>query len=917
MTFKISKFQKDEWLNLLCSNITLGAVILNQEGNVLGINDAILTIWGYTSPEEYPEKIEGINITNFINPLKPIHELLRQVRALGHIEVCKFPYITHKKEVKWAKLEGWVLKEDEDIVISGWIWIDITPACRESNEELLEIMKDTLNLIFQDMDYLYFLWEINEDLTTRILDINKEVEKVLSYSSFEILGKDFLQCVIPEAWRIPISKYIQEVSRNPKPYFGEYPLLAKTGEEISIRWLAVPIELKIFNKVWVVSVGENIQEKMQKELELRGREERYRRMLEAVTDYFYHVRIDNGRVVETIHSPGCESVTGYTPQEFRENQNLWYLMVHDEDKDKVLNFANALIRGEVQGPLLHRICRKDGQIRWVKNTPSLIYNKEGKLIGYDSLIRDVTGEVIAQEALEKSELRYRSIIENLAEGYFEIDFEGYIRFANTPFVKIFGKDNLHSILNKKFGDFLELEENSKLLSLLEKARHEKKKIDIYMLKIKLNGHDTEKIVDCSFIPILNHKKEVIGFSGTIRDITERIKQEGQLRQLQKWEGLGALVGGIAHNFNNLLMIIQGHLDLEKVDFQRLTGSVIPELAIHHIEIQEALDRASDLCKQMMIYAGKGFTINKKWKELNTIIKEMLPLLEVAVHSKITLTTVLCKENTGIQCDEILIRQVILSLVTNSVEAIGDRAGQINICTHVVDFRQEMFSSFVVNSIDLQEGKYVELIIEDNGEGIDPKNLEKLFDPFYTTKFLGRGLGLPTVLGIVRIHYGGMKIESEPGKGTKVYVIFPIAPLDTSSMTLSTEETKEDKEIARKVILIVEDDSIQQNLMKKILASKGFDIMTVNDGIEAMEAISSSQYIVKLIILDLGLPRMSGKEFLSEMVRKGLKIPVILCSGLPMEEIAYEYKDLVVDSLRKPCLAKEIISSVEKAWKEHC
>ncbi len=917
MNTKISKLQKDDWFNLLCSNVSLGAIILDQDGNIVARNNDIFTIWGYISPEEYPEKMEGANITDFIKPINSINELLRQVQKLGHIEVYEFPYFTHKGEVKWAKIEGWVLKEEGNTVISGWIWIDITPICSKSNNELVEILKDTMNFIFQDIPLLYFLWEINEDFTTRILGINKEGEKILNYTSSEVLGKDFLQWMIPETWKVPVSRYIREMRKNPKSYSGEHPLLIKGGREISIRWLDVPVELRVFNRVWIVSIGENIQERMQKERELKEQEERYRRMVEAVTDYFYHVRIEDGKVVETIHSPSCEAVTGYTPQEFKENPHLWYLMVHDDDKEMVLKFANGLINGQVRGPLLHRICRKDGQVRWIKNTCSLIYNREGKLVGYDSLIRDVTEEVMAQEALEKSELRYRSIIENLIEGYFEIDLEGYIRFANPALIKILGKDNLQSVINKNLLDFVQSEEHSKLLSLLENAQHEKKETGLYVWRIKLNRGKVEKIVECSFIPISNRRGEVVGFSGMLRDITERKKREEQLVQLQKWESLGALIGGIAHNFNNLLMIIQGHLDLEKVEFHRILGSVTPEVAIHHIEMQEALNRASDLCKQMMIYGGKGFAIQKKWKELNAIIKEMLPLLEAAITNKITLTTRLCKEATGIQCDEILIRQVILSLVTNSVEAIENREGQIKIYTQVIDFQRDIFSSFNVNNADLHEGKYVELIIEDNGVGIDPQEIEKIFDPFYTTKFLGRGLGLSTVLGIVRSHRGGMKIESELGKGAKVQVVFPLAPVDTPSQTLPIQETKQEKEVARKVVLLVEDDSMQQNLMRKILVSRGFDIVAVNDGVEAIDAISSLEYIVKLIILDLGLPRMSGKEFLSEIRKRGLKIPVILCSGLPMEEIAYEYKDLVVDSLRKPCLASAIISSVEKAWKEYC
>jgi PAS domain-containing protein len=169
----------------------IGGYYFRPGGNIVARNNDIFTIWGYISPEEYPEKMEGANITDFIKPINSINELLRQVQKLGHIEVYEFPYFTHKGEVKWAKIEGWVLKEEGNTVISGWIWIDITPICSKSNNELVEILKDTMNFIFQDIPLLYFLWEINEDFTTRILGINKEGKKILNYTSSEVLGKIF------------------------------------------------------------------------------------------------------------------------------------------------------------------------------------------------------------------------------------------------------------------------------------------------------------------------------------------------------------------------------------------------------------------------------------------------------------------------------------------------------------------------------------------------------------------------------------------------------------------------------------------------------------------------------------------------------------------------------------------------------
>lgn len=909
MYMKIDEIQMGEWLELLKENANIGFVIMNGEGKILSTDPKILSIWGTFLEGMDGETIKGKCIADVINPMNSFSELIMEVRRTGHIQVSEFPFRTQKGFAKWAMLEGWILQETDEDVLIGWSWIDITPVCERTNNEYLEMFKDALNFIFQDIPLLFFFWEITEDSGTKILGVNREGERVLGYTAPEVIGRDFLQFAIPDTWKTAVKKYVEDMRINPKPYLGEHPLSHRNGQEISIRWLDVPVELPMFNRLWVVSIGEDIRERLQIEKELRESEERYRRMVEAITDYFYHVRIVDGKAIETIHSPGCEAVTGYTPEDFYKNPYLWYSMVYDEDKEMVLNFANALTRGENPGPIVHRIIRKDGQVRWIRNTCLLIFDRERNLLGYDSLIRDVTEEIVAQDTLKKSELFYRGIIENLSEGYFEIDLEGNIRFANPSFIKILGKTKLKSLLNRKLIEFIDVEERSQILNLLSDIREKRKNMGFCEWKMKLDSTNEEKIVECSFFPLLSQRGKVKGFSGILRDVTERKKQEEELRQLQKWESLGAIVGGIAHDFNNLLMVIQGHLDLEEEEY----GSFLPyEVALHHSEIQGALIKAKELCWQMMIYAGKGFAIHKKVHKINDIIKDMLPVLDTMMKRNITLNINLCDEDTKVLCDEILIRQVILSLITNSIEAIEQKDGTINIFTCVMDYKEEMFSSFVLDGKNLPAGKYVQILIEDTGAGIESKNLDKIFEPFYSSKFLGRGLGLSSVLGIVRSHQGGMKVESKVGVGTKVYVVFPFAISDVSVGTDVREQGCKEK---KKVVLIMEQDFMLRELLKRILSIQGFEAVAVSDRNKSMEVIHFSDYDVKLIILDVGFQKKEVKELLSEIRDKGVKLPVILCSSLSIDDIVEEYRDLIVASLRKPYLPIEIIDIVKANWKE--
>ncbi len=909
---KLLKSQMEEWIKLLRKNSDIGFVILDGEGKILTADEKLLSIWDYPFDDNKKTSIIGKYINDIICPIGSFSELLLEIRKTGYISIDEFPFRSYANSSKWAMLKGWLLQESDEDTITGWSWVDITPVCERTNSDYVKMFGDVLDFIFKNIPLMFFFWEITEDYRTKILGVNKEGEKILGYSSEEIIGKDYLDFAIPNTWQTAVKKYVKNMWENPKPYLGEHPLFTKNREEISIRWLDIPVELPMFNRLWIVSIGEDIRERLQMEHQLRESEERYRRMVEAITDYFYHVRIEDGKVVETVHSPGCEAVTGYTSEEFYQNPYLWYSMVYDEDKETVVNFANALTKGENPGPIIHRIIRKDGQIRWIRNTCLLIFDKEGKLTGYDSLIRDVTDEIIAQNALKKSEQYYRGIIENLAEGYLEIDLEGNIKFANPSLLKLLRKTKLQSLLNRKLMEFVPEEEQSKLLNLLNDIKESKQSINLCEWSIKTDDNSERKIVESSFLPIVSHQGKVKGFSGILRDITERKKQEEHIHQLQKWESLGNFVSGIAHGFNNLLMAIQGNLDLEEIECY--TDSTFPyEVALYHSQIRNALDRAKELCWQLMIYTGKGFAIQKQKCNLNQIIKDILPILKTTVGEKIELNINLCEEDSKIICDEMLIRQVIVSLVTNSVEAIRDRKGTINISTRVVNYKKEMFSSFILDGKNLPAGKYVEIVVEDTGSGIRPEDLEKIFDPFYSSKFLGRGLGLSSVLGIVKGHQGGIKIESKAGEGTKMSIVLPFISSGTSEGKDSEEKKETIQDTERKVILIVEPDFMLRELTKRVLSMKGFDVIAVENTEKAIEVITSSKYKVKLIVLNITIPDKKEKKLLADMKEKSINIPVVLCSTAFLESIAEEYKDLVICSLRKPYLPTEIINIAKK----HC
>lgn len=907
MPKKPLNFKIDDWIQLIQSQACNGVIILNGRGEIIGFNEKILDIWE-CSLENITTDGKPIILWDFLKIEFPFSELLGEVKKVGNVHINKVKFFSLKQNEKVAKVSGWVLKQDDDDFITGWLWYDITDFYSSIETAHFEFLKETLNKVFYNAPIMYFLWEVKSDFTTEILGINELSQRELGISASELLGKDFVSFAIPEPWKKPIQKYIRYIYGKLEPYLGNHPIFNKDGEEIYVRWLDVPIKL-MDNRVWVVSIGENIHERAKLERRLRESEQRYKRMLEAVTDYVFHVVIHNGEVVETVHSPGCESVTGYTPDDFKKDPYLWLNMVVEEDRRRVIDYANALMRGEPQSPITHRIYRKDGQVRWIRNTSVLIYNENNQVIGYDGIIRDITEEVLAYEKLQKSEELYRNIVEQLVEGYLRIDVTGRISFANQSALEMLGSDVTQTSVS--LFDLVVGEDRDKLVSAISRIINRESRAEIVELKLSEKTKLPGNVVECSILPIISISEHIAGFSVLMRNITQRKRELERILDIQKKDSLANLVGGLAHDLNNLLMVMQGHLDLLQAEYY--SESLPTTVAEHITGVQESITKAGDLCKQMMLYAGKGVFFNKRRLELNDFIKKILPLINATITRKITLDVNLTNIPLWIDADELLLRQAVLGIIANAVEAIGSKSGRIRIRTSSDFYTEEMLSEFLVDDPKPKTGQYVILEIEDTGCGISSENLEKIFDPFFTTKFLGRGLGLSAIYGIVRKHNGNIKVESEEGKGTKVVVLFPFA-------IEGFEETKDLKgvfnlESEDEYILLLDDEEHLGLIIERVLKSRGYNVIRKNNVGDFIALLGSGEVSkVKLIILDVNFSEEEIERLLSDICKSGIEIPILLCSGVEEKEISDRYSKLIFAKIRKPFLINEIIEVVDSFWK---
>jgi len=360
-----------------------------------------------------------------------------------------------------------------------------------------------------------------------------------------------------------------------------------------------------------------------------------------------------------------------------------------------------------------------------------------------------------------------------------------------------------------------------------------------------------------------------------RQEEKRRQLEAKIEQAQKLESLGILAGGIAHDFNNLLMVMLGNADLALRDLSEVAPAR-PSVD----EIKTAAVRASELTKQMLAYAGKGRFVVEAL-DLNELIEEMGHLLGVSISKKVVLRYEFADNLPAVEADATQMRQVVMNLITNASEAIGDRSGAISIATGVMEAGREYLGGTYLDE-DLPEGYYVFMEVADTGCGMDEKTRSKVFDPFFSTKFTGRGLGLAAVLGIVRGHGGAIKVYSELGKGTTFKVLLPCSerpPQAAPAEGAEPAETRRDSGL----LLVADDEEGVRTIAKRMLEGAGFTVLTAGDGRECVDVFRERADEIAAVLLDMTMPHMDGEETFRELRQIRPDVRVILTSGYNEQE----------------------------------
>lgn len=387
---------------------------------------------------------------------------------------------------------------------------------------------------------------------------------------------------------------------------------------------------------------------------------------------------------------------------------------------------------------------------------------------------------------------------------------------------------------------------------------------------------------------------------------EHRKLQAQVQHAQRLESLGILAGGIAHDFNNLLASIMGYASLATMD---LATDSRARKSIEQVLI--AAKSAADLTQQMLAYSGRGaFVLDLL--NVTQLIEGVVRLLESTISKKATLRLNLAPELPPIQGDASQIRQVVMNLITNAAESLGEQSGIVHVTTGVQWAEAGELPATEPGRL-LPEGRYIFIEVSDTGCGMDQETLSKIFDPFFTTKFTGRGLGLAAVLGIIRSHQGSVQVQSQPTAGTRFRVLFPAA--EGLSLPAAVEQAPEvDAWRSEGVVLVVDDQPAVRNLARMILERAGLTVLMAADGKEAVSVFTEHAAQIHAVLLDLNMPGMDGGEVFQHITQLVPEVRVVLCSGYNEQDVNTKLRGRKPDGfLRKPYHPSELVDRLRGIW----
>ncbi|MBS4028471.1 MAG: PAS domain S-box protein [Ignavibacteriales bacterium] len=894
----------------------IGIALIGLDLKLMDVNPAFCTMLGYMHDELMTKTVEEISHPDDYKKDLALATRVLQ-REFSSYELEK-RYFTKNGEIVWGRLNASIVCDADGKPLHG---IGMVENITEQKRSTIE--REAISEIIRSVN-------VTANLDELLLSIHQSIKKVVYAENFFIVLHDkttdmfykvyYVDLVDPPFPPYKIGRsctaYVFRIGKSLLLTQEHFDQLVEQGEvELvganSPSWLGVPLKtttetigvlvVQHYEKENAYShrdIGflESVAEEIAIAIERKRTEEelsRQRLFLRQVIDLipnFVFAKDKEGRI--TLANQAVADLRGITVQNLLGKKELEFNIHKEEieqfdrsDEEVFTNREEVFVREE-------SVTDSHGKVHWVQTTKRPIFSSDGKVEQVLGVATDITERKISEEKLAESEMRFRTLFDEMMDGVYRSTHAGRFVEVNPSMVRMFGYESREEMLNVDIRKELYFAEEDRESHFLDTGTE---KVEIFRMRRK---DGSEIWVEDHGRYVHDEQGNVIFHEGVLRDVTERKKLEEQLRQSQKMESIGVLAGGIAHDFNNLLGIIGGYASL----LERRRND--PEKFSQNIEaINTAVTRGAGLVKQMLTFARKA-NIQLESVNVTALLEELVKMGQQTFPKTITFSIHSEPNIPSIIGDTNQLHQALLNICVNARDAMPG-GGELSLRSRLVA-RNALNEKFP----DATQEQYVCISIGDTGTGIDEQTKLRMFEPFFTTKEKGKGtgLGLSTVYGIVKSHNGFMEVESEVGKGTTFYFYFP-----ARSFVMEMSNTKTDGGEIRsgtETILIIEDEEMLGEVLKNVLEDNGYSILWAKDGLEAVEMYRIHQQKISAVVTDMGLPKLDGAAAFIKMHFINPKIKVILASGYLEPEIKSElFKAGAKEFIQKPYKHDEILRKV--------
>jgi PAS domain S-box-containing protein len=703
-----------------------------------------------------------------------------------------------------------------------------------------------------------------EDL--RILSANRWFLETFHLSREEVVGRGLHEIIHPEGPPRSVTGSLDEEG-GPRDVFLDLPV-AGTSEKRPVRISILNIEHEEGGGRLLLVV-EDLSESQRLRSVAERSERRLRELIESLDAIVWEA--DAATLQFTFVSQRAEQLLGYPAAEWLAEPDFWVQHIYPEDREKTLSYCHTAIGEGRDHEFEYRMTAADGSEVWLRNIVRLVRDASGRPAKLRGLMVDVTERRLAQKALLASEAKYRSLVEGVPVGVYRTSPDGQVLEANPALAQMLGYGDAPSQLKISTEDiYVDAENRREWRELMDRNgiirdfETPARRRDGNLVWLRDNARAVKEA-----------NSETVHYEGVLEDITERKLLEEQLRQAQKMEAVGRLAGGIAHDFNNLLTIISGYSDL------LLDSSSLSDRQHAHVEeIKKAGLRAAALTRQLLAFSRRQ-VLAPQVLDLNGVVANMDKMLRRLIGEDVELAAILGEDLGKVKADPGQIEQVIMNLAVNARDAMP-QGGKLTIETANV----ELDSTYARLHTSVNPGPYVMLAVSDTGTGMDAPTQAHIFEPFFTTKDKGKGtgLGLATVYGIVKQSGGNIWVYSEPGRGAtfKIYLPRVQQPAREAGAGRAAAGSAQGHE----TILLVEDEPALRGMVRSVLESKGYKVLEARHGEDALIVSEQHRGAINLLLTDVVMPGMSGRELAEHLVHAHREMRVLYMSGYTDDAIVH-------------------------------